>query len=187
MKEPKNAIRKIPKTRVKRAPGRKTSLRSQQLAAKKAAFLVVLESTCGNIPQAIALYNANGGKLSHGAPYEWARQDPVFSAKMADCNHLVAARLGKLAVDSIERGMKNGNVAATKLALDYYVKPEQASAANGGTQLQVNVSLAEALRTAVPVDAKVIENTKSLDDISTENASNNAETPISAILGRAEE
>ena len=51
--------------------------------------------------------------------------------------------------------MQNANAASTKLALDYYVMPERSAAQNSPVAVQVNVSLADALRKADPERANL--------------------------------
>ena len=131
---------------------------AERRAARKATFLEFAKTTCGNIPQAVALFNeaADGhDKLTANTIYEYKKADPVFSAALADCKHLIAANLGKLAVKSLVTGMQNANAASTKLALDYYVMPERAAAQNSPVAVQVNVSLADALRKADPEQANL--------------------------------
>lgn len=149
----KNLIPKTkPRIRLRKNKPEQT-FRAERRAAQKVTFLEFAKTTCGNIDQAVALYNqaADGhDHISAQTIYGWAKDDPKFSAAMADCRHLIAANLGKLAVQSLTVGMQRANPQATKLALDYYVMPERAAAQNSPVAVQVNVSLADALRKADP-------------------------------------
>lgn len=188
----------IPKTKPRirlRKNGPQTTPAAERREARKAVFLECAKRTFGNIAQAVALYNqaAQGHeRLSAKGVNEWAAADPIFSAALADCKHLIAAQLGEMAINAVKTGMKRANPAMTKIALDYYVMPDHAAAANGSVAVQVNVSLADVLRKA---DAEIIENTapkKAEIGIETpvKIASDNAETSklknaISEVLSNA--
>lgn len=189
----------IPKTKPRirlRKNGPQTTPAAERRAARKAAFLECAKRTFGNINQAVALFNeaAQGhDRLFQQQVHEWAKYDPEFSAALADCKHMIAAQLGEMAINAVKTGMKRANPAMTKIALDYYVMPDHAAAANGSVAVQVNVSLADALRKAdaVQIDAKPEpQKTQIAEPPITKIASDNAETSklknaISEVLSNA--
>jgi hypothetical protein len=188
----------IPKTKPRirlRKNGPQTTPAAERREARKATFLEFAKRTFGNIAQAVALFNeaAQGhDRLLQSQITAWAKDDPIFSAALADCKHMIAAQLGELAINAVKVGMKRANPAMTKIALDYYVMPDHAAAANGTVAVQVNVSLADALRKA---DAVVVENAEpknvpSVEPLITKIASDNVETSklknaISEVLSNA--
>ena len=197
----KSSKNSIPKTKPRirlRKNSPQTTPGAERRAARKAAFLECAKQTFGNIDQAVAAFNdaAQGhDKLNKQTVYEWSKIDPDFSAALADCRHLIAEHIGTLAIKAVETGLRKANPAMTKLALDYYVMPEQrGDGVNGNVNVQVNVSLAEALHTGEPVQAEIVQTPKISpnSDLPREKISQNDENalktgrPVSEVFANAE-